>query len=1002
MVALLSLLTRHQSRTQRQGNLNRVNIVLVHEFRLLTMGRLTLQGGEGTPAADALRKQRRKLAVLATLAVERAPMARDALADMFWGDQAESRARHSLSEALSHIRRVLGPHSITTGRTDVELNPAAPLAVDAVDLRAAAMAERWGDVVRLYGGTFLDAVHPGDSARLEGWIERYRRELERLFLRACERECVALRTAARWDDACDVARRWLGTDPLAESAALALLGGLEAPGTAAADARALRAYEELRLRLARDGAVPGERVQARAAVLAERLSAQPQPMPVAVVDSASSVASDAVAESTEPLPPGHGRRFRLRHGAVWLLAGLVVTATSAALWLRPAASPAPESGTYRTAVLPFEVRGPAEYAYLREGVVDLLSADLDGAGPFRVVDPQAVLVAARGAAGDGALQLAERLGADLFVRGDVVVAGSRLRISAGLYRREPAGRRMAEATVEGAPEDLFQLVDRLTAELLAATGSAIAPLGRLAAVTTSSLPALKVYLDGEADFRVGLHASAFEAFRRATELDTTFALAHYRVAQAATWAVPPSWGWDSILARSRLAVAHADRLGPRARLLVEAYADWVGGAYDDAERGYRAIVRTYPDDVEAWYGLAEVLFHTNPVRGRSSVEAGPAFERALELEPGNVAVMTHLLRVRLREGRRAEVDSLVARLDSIEALPATAEFHALRAFSHGTEAERARALAELRASGNDELVRITAHRLAVFAGSLDGATRVLPLLIDAGLADDVRAHAHVWLAQLEIARGRWHAADSALAAAAALHPLLAAEQRALLAALPFAPEAPARIAAAEAALLRLDGDAAQATTYPWLAVCNGLHGILREYLLGILALRQGDVGAARRQASVLAARATRESRLQPRELARGLSESLLAHLAASTANDVEALARFDAARLRVSEGLLESQFGSQAHERWARAELLSRTGRLREALSWYASLAQISIDGMIYVGPAEARQAGVLEQLGDTAAAAMHYRRFLELWGDADPELGAWVAHARSRLEALR
>jgi tetratricopeptide (TPR) repeat protein len=137
-------------------------------------------------------------------------------------------------------------------------------------------------------------------------------------------------------------------------------------------------------------------------------------------------------------------------------------------------------------------------------------------------------------------------------------------------------------------------------------------------------------------------------------------------------------------------------------------------------------------------------------------------------------------------------------------------------------------------------------------------------------------------------------------------------------------------------------------------------------------------------------------------MARGLSESVLAHLAASSMNDAEAMTRFDAARLRVSEGLLESQFGSQAYERWARAELLFRMGRFREALPWYASLAQISIDGMIYLAPAEARQAVIHEQLGDSAAAAMHYRRFLDLWGDANPEQGAWVAHARSRLEALR
>ena len=980
-----------------------------HDFRLLTLGRLSLLGGEGVPAADALRKQRRKLAVLTRLALERRPISREAVTDMFWGDEQESRARHSLSDALSHLRRVLGPHSITARGTDVELDPDVPLAVDACELRAAADAERWADVIRFYHGPFLAGVHPGDSAQLDAWIGRERRNLELLFLRACEHEYAAARAAARWDDAQCVARAWLDADPLSETAALALLGAIEAPDTDEALARALQAYEALRLRLAREfETAPGERVQARAAALAERL---PPPADLAGpgVAAASAIAEagggEPEAGAHHGMPSAGSGGTRVRRGTFWLAAGgatgALAGAIALALWLPPRASPAPESNSYRIAVLPFAVHGPAEYTYLQEGVVDLLSADLDGAGPFRTVDPQAVLIAAREVQADvPSPGLAVRLGAGLFVRGDVVVAGSRLRIAAGLYEAGPDGRRIAEALVDGGPDDLFQLVDRLAAQLLGAAGSPVPPLGRLAALTTTSLPALKAYLEGESEFREGLYASAFEAFRHATELDSSFALAHYRVAQAANWTVPPGWSWDSIVTRSRLATARADRLSPRARLLVETYAAWVGGAYDDAERGYRAVVRTYPDDVEAWYGLGEVLFHTNPVRGRPSVESGEAFERVLALEPSHLAAMTHLLRVRLRERRIAKADSLIARLDSLESLPRTAEFHALRAFSHGTEADRDRALAELRASGNDELVRTTAHRVAIHAGSLDGAERVLPLLLDAGLAADVRAHAYVWSAQLEVARGRWHAADRALAAAIHLDPA-ATEEGALLAALPFAPDAPARAAAVEAALLRLDRADLRVTTYPWRAVYNGLHPTLRDYLLGLLELRRGDGEGVRRRAASLAARAAQGGGRDGRELARGLAESLLGHVAIANGRGSEALARFDAARLRVSEGLLESQVGSQAYERWARAELLFRMGRLREALPWYATLAETSIDGLIYLAPAEARQAEIRERLGDPDAAIAHYRRFLDLWRDADAELGPWVAHARSRLEGL-
>jgi hypothetical protein len=167
---------------------------------------------------------------------------------------------------------VLGQPSITSRGTDVELAPDAPLAVDARELRAAVAAGHWGDVIHLYRGPFLDGVHPGGSARLESWIERERRELERLFLRACEREYAGLRAAARWEDAVSVARQWLAADSLSEAAALALLGALEAPDTEEAGARAPGLRGAAPAPGQDYGASPGERVQARAAVLAERLT----------------------------------------------------------------------------------------------------------------------------------------------------------------------------------------------------------------------------------------------------------------------------------------------------------------------------------------------------------------------------------------------------------------------------------------------------------------------------------------------------------------------------------------------------------------------------------------------------------------------------------------------------------------------------------------------------------------------------------------------------------
>lgn len=187
-------------------------------FRLLTLGRLALL----TPTGDedrSLGTRRRKLAVLAYLALARRPVPRDSLVELFWGDQDEDRARHSLSDALSHLRRALGADAISAGRAEIAFNQSAPLAIDIVELQAAASAKRWGDVAGLYAGPFLDAVHLQDSPRWEQWVTQQRTAAERAFETAARAECARLAAAEQWSACATLAGRWLEQLPLAQDAA---------------------------------------------------------------------------------------------------------------------------------------------------------------------------------------------------------------------------------------------------------------------------------------------------------------------------------------------------------------------------------------------------------------------------------------------------------------------------------------------------------------------------------------------------------------------------------------------------------------------------------------------------------------------------------------------------------------------------------------------------------------------------------------------------------------
>lgn len=295
-------------------------------FRLTTLGRLALAdpGGVEDPS---LATRRRKLALLVVLAVSRRPLTRDALTELFWGDQPEDRARHSLSDALSHLRRVLGPDSIATRRAELSLAPGTPLAVDVVELHAAAQAQQWGVVAALYGGPFLDGVHVHDSPRFEQWVTTQRAHAARLFDTACRHECARLTTAEAWADCAALAARWLEWAPLEPEAAMRMLEALRrgAPDSASGERLALDAHDQLVRRLRTEfDTVPADEVRAAA----EALRARRRPVVVTSTSDAPSSDRSVVGPTigTDTLGPASSISDRHAHPTSrrWLVAAAIL------------------------------------------------------------------------------------------------------------------------------------------------------------------------------------------------------------------------------------------------------------------------------------------------------------------------------------------------------------------------------------------------------------------------------------------------------------------------------------------------------------------------------------------------------------------------------------------------------------------------------------------------------------------------------------------------------
>jgi tetratricopeptide (TPR) repeat protein len=94
-------------------------------------------------------------------------------------------------------------------------------------------------------------------------------------------------------------------------------------------------------------------------------------------------------------------------------------------------------------------------------------------------------------------------------------------------------------------------------------------------------------------------------------------------------------------------------------------------------------------------------------------------------------------------------------------------------------------------------------------------------------------------------------------------------------------------------------------------------------------------------------------------------------------------------------------FVAEAYDRYSRAELLADEGREDEALGWFGSIAERAAYELVYLAPAHLRQAEIHDRRGNRDAAVQHYRKFIDLWREADPELQPTVTTARERLAAL-
>jgi serine/threonine-protein kinase len=325
------------------------------------------------------------------------------------------------------------------------------------------------------------------------------------------------------------------------------------------------------------------------------------------------------------------------------------------------------------AIAPFRITGAdPSLRYLREGMLDLLATKLTGDGGPRSADPRALLSAWRRVAGSDtadllraeALDVAEELGAGQLLQGDIGGTPDRLVLNASLVRVRD-GRAQAQASVTGPADSLAQLVDQLTARLLA-LGAGQAE--RLSSLTSTSLPALRAFLNAQTHYRKAHYRLAATEYDRALATDSTFALAALGLAQASGWYGDPS----TRLRGMTVAWQYRDRLSARDRALLDATIgpNFPGvSSFAELHAARQRYLALSPDRPEAWFELGDGLFHFGMMLDipDAHARAAEALRRAIALDSAFSPAIEHLTMLEARSGDTAAVRRLgemYLRLDS--------------------------------------------------------------------------------------------------------------------------------------------------------------------------------------------------------------------------------------------------------------------------------------------------------------------------------------------------
>ncbi|MGQ0702017.1 MAG: BTAD domain-containing putative transcriptional regulator [Gemmatimonadales bacterium] len=548
--------------------------------RLITFGSPTLLADDGS---TPLSISPQRLALLAVVAAS-APrgVTRERLLGLFWPDSEEEDARHSLRQALYALRQEFGRDPVRITGAELRLDGSV-VSADIAAFHAAVTAGDRAKAADLFSGRFLDGFYLRNAPELERWVEEQRTRLSTQAASVIESLAREAEAAGDHDSAVKRRRQLMTIDPLSGRHAMAYMRALSARGDQA-EALAFARVHEAVVRRELD-ADPDPQVQQLVRELRARV---PPEIPTRSAAGSQRLPAEAIASTraapTDSSPP----RPRLRLGLI-AAAGAVIMGTAAFALYRLTRSAPPRV----MAVGLVAESGIPESLRIGGVLTDMLATNLGRIEGLAVLANSRLLEmiepgqerTARGYA-----DAARRAGATEIVEGRLLpgpAAGLALELS-----RIDLRRGLVRNAYRIAATDRYALVDSATAAIAGDLGLRN-PIGSVAATTTQSPIAYRLYEEGLRAYFQGDTPGAYRLLRTATEEDPEFVMPLYYASLSALNLYP-----DSVEGLLRRAQALAARSPARVRYLISARYLWL-----TQERRAVAVADTLavllPDDPEA-------------------------------------------------------------------------------------------------------------------------------------------------------------------------------------------------------------------------------------------------------------------------------------------------------------------------------------------------------------------------------------------------------------------